>query len=61
MRPKGEPKQPQRELFQVELEQMIDMHHPLVQLGMCIDWASFEQALGATYHPTQGAPGSPRG
>jgi IS5 family transposase len=24
---------------------------------MRIDWASFEQALGVTYHPTQGAPG----
>ena len=57
MRPKGEPKQPQRELFQVELEQIIDRHHPLVQLGMCIDWTAFEQTLGATYHPTQGAPG----
>jgi IS5 family transposase len=57
MRPKPEPEQPQRELFQVELEQMIDMHHPLVRLGMCIDWASFEEALGATYHPTHGAPG----
>jgi len=57
MRPKREPEQVQRELFQVELEQMIDMHHPLVRLGMCIDWVSFEEALGATYHPTQGAPG----
>src|ERR1035441_2564522 len=57
MRPKREPEQPQRELFQVELEQMIDMHHPLVRLGMCIGWVSFEEALGATYHPTHGAPG----
>ena len=57
MRPKRESEQPQRELFQVELEQMIDMHHPLVGLGKCMDWASFEEALGATYHPTQGAPG----
>ena len=57
MRPKSEPTQPQRELFQAELEQIIDMHHPLVQLGMCIDWTAFEQTLGATYHPTQGAPG----
>jgi len=32
MRPKREQKQPQRELFQVELEQLIDLHHPLVQL-----------------------------
>jgi IS5 family transposase len=57
MRPKREPEQVQRELFEVELEQMIDMHHPLVRLGMRIDWASFEAVLGATYHPTQGAPG----
>ena len=57
MRPKSEPKQPQRELFQVELEQIIDVHHPLVRLGMSIDWTAFEQTLGSTYHPTHGAPG----
>jgi IS5 family transposase len=57
MRPNREQDQPQRELFQIDLEQLIDMKHPLVQLGMRIDWASFEQALGATYHPTHGAPG----
>src|ERR1035441_3095005 len=57
MRPNSEQDQPQRELFQIDLEQLIDLKHPLVQLGMRIDWASFEQALGATYHPTQGAPG----
>jgi len=57
MRPKREPKQPQHELFQVDLEQLIDMNHSLVRLGLCMDWASFEQTLGATYHPTQGAPG----
>src|ERR1039457_4179863 len=38
---------------------MIDLDHPLVRLGMRIDWASFEEALGATYDPTQGAPGIP--
>src|SRR5208337_3532635 len=57
MRPKREPEQPQRELLQVELEQIIDTLHPLVRLGMRIDWVSFEEALGATYHPTHGAPG----
>jgi hypothetical protein len=61
MRPKSEPMHPQRELFQSELEQMIDMYHPLVRLGRHIDWASFEEALGATYHPTQERLGSPRG
>jgi len=59
MRPKSEPKQVERELFQSELAQIIDLRHSLVKLGTSIDWASFEAALGATYHPTQGAPGSP--
>ena len=59
MRPKSAPKHPQRELFQSELEQIIDMRHPLVRLGQCIDWASLEEALGATYPPTQGAAGVP--
>jgi IS5 family transposase len=57
MRAKSEPKHPRRELFQAELEQMIDMDRPLARLGMSIDWAWFEQSWGATYHPTQGAPG----
>src|SRR6202007_806982 len=57
MRPHREPKDPQREMFEVDLEQLLDMHHPLVGLGQCIDWSSFEATLGATYHPSQGAPG----
>ena len=57
MRPRGEPKHPQRELFQVELEQLIDPGHPLVRLGLSIDWSSFERTLGGIYHPSQGAPG----
>jgi len=56
MRPKREAGQPQRELFELDLEQLIDMQHPLVRLGMCIDWSSFDATLGATYHPSQGAP-----
>lgn len=57
MRPKREAEQPQRELFQIDLEQLIDISHPLVRLGLCIDWQSLEQTLGSTYHPSQGAPG----
>ena len=57
MRPKREPEQPQRELLEIDLEQLIDMSHPLVRLGLSIDWDSFEQTLGSTYHPSQGAPG----
>jgi transposase, IS5 family len=57
MQPKREPEQPQRELFQIYLEQLIDMSHALVRLGDVIDWESFEQSLGSTYHPSHGAPG----
>jgi transposase, IS5 family len=57
MQPKLEPKQLQREMFQIDLEQLIDMSHPLVRLGLLIDWRSFEHTLGSTYHPRQGAPG----
>jgi hypothetical protein len=39
MRPHLEPKHPQREMFQVDLDQLIDMHHPLIVLGQCIDWS----------------------
>ena len=59
MRPKSEPKQVERELFQSELEQIMDLNHPLVRLGTSLDWATFESVMGATYHPTQGAPGTP--
>ena len=57
MRPRKVPEAPQRELFRAELEQMIDMRHPLAALGGRIDWASFEEILSSTYHPTLRAPG----
>ena len=40
MQPKSEPAQPQRELFQIDLEQLIDMSHPLVRLGHGMNWSS---------------------
>jgi hypothetical protein len=58
MQPKREPEQPRREMFQIDLQQLIDMSHPLVRLGLCIDWGSFERALGSIYHSSHGAPGS---
>ena len=57
---KREPEPPQRELFQIDLARLIDPRHTLVRLGLAIDWPSFEQTLGGTYHPTQGAPGIAR-
>ncbi len=57
MQPKREPEQPQRKLFQIDLEQLIDMSHALVRLGDVIDWPSFERTLGSTDDPSHGAPG----
>jgi len=57
MRPMREPEQPQRELFQAELEQIIDLDHRLGLSGELHRLGIVEEALGATYHPTQGAPG----
>jgi IS5 family transposase len=59
MRPKSEPKHPQRELFQIDLEQLIDLQHPLAVLAQRIDWGQFDLQLGSSYHPTQGVPGTP--
>lgn len=59
MRPKNEPRQPQRELFQIDLEQLINPQHPLAVLSQKIDWGQFDLLLGDSYHPTQGAPGTP--
>jgi len=53
MQPKRDPEQPQRELFQVDLEQLIEMSHAQVRLGDVIDWQSFEQTLGNTYLSSQ--------
>ena len=59
MRPKSEPRHPQRELFQIDLEQLINPQHPLAVLAEKIDWKQFDLVLGNSYHPTQGAPGTP--
>jgi IS5 family transposase len=57
MQPKRKTEPPPQELFQIDLKQLIDMSHPLVRLGQCLDRSSFEAKLGCTYHPSQGAPG----
>ena len=61
MRPKREPEQPQRELFQIDLEQLVDKSHPLVRLGLSIDWGSFSRLLAAPIIPARARPVSRRG
>ena len=57
MKPKSHGHQVPREMFRVELEQLVDAGRPLVELGRPIDWAGFEERLGATYAAANGAPG----
>jgi len=57
MKPKAPVRQAQRELFRVELEQLVDPAHALVKLGRQINWAGFDESLGKTYAAANGAPG----
>jgi IS5 family transposase len=57
MKPKAPIRQAQRELYRVELDQLVDPSHALVKLGRQIDWAGFDESLGQTYAAVNGAPG----
>ena len=57
MKPKSNVRDAQSELFRVELATLVDMTHPLVKLGEKINWGTFEEQLGKTYHAQTGAPG----
>ena len=58
MKPKKPPvEEPQRELFRVELTNMIDMRHGLVKLAKTVDWDRLDEEFGATYCPDNGRPG----
>ena len=57
MKPTEQVRQAQRELFRVELEQLVDAGHPLVNLGRQINWEVFTERLGRTYADGKGAPG----
>ena len=57
MKPMPPVHQAQRELFRVELEQLVDAGHPLVNLGGQINWTVFEERLDKAYAVTGGAPG----
>jgi IS5 family transposase len=46
----------QRELFRVELVQIIDPGHSLVKLANIVDWDWLEEVFGSTYCPDNGRP-----
>ena len=49
----------QKNLFKVDLEQLLDPGKPLYQLANKIDWLVFEKEFGSTYSPNRGRPGMP--
>ena len=57
MKPKPHGHQAPREMFRVELEQLVDAGHPMVELVRPIELAGFEERLGASYAAANGAPG----
>ena len=57
MPPKTPQKQNQMEMFERELDNLVNPEHPLVRLGKTIDWTVFDKALGTTYRAGVGAPG----
>jgi len=46
----------QRELFRIELIQIIDPGHSLSKLANVVDWDRFEEVFGSTYCPDNGRP-----
>ena len=46
----------QRDLFRVELIQIIDLGHSLVKLAEVVDWDRLEEVFGSTYCPNNGRP-----
>jgi IS5 family transposase len=47
------------ELFRSQLEQVIDLNHPLAKLSRQIDWSAFELEFGSLYTPDFGRPALP--
>lgn len=59
MRPDERRETGQKDLFRSRLDAIIDMKHPLVQLGGKIDWSFLEQRFGAVYEEGPGRPPLP--
>lgn len=58
MKPKKSPsKEPQGDLFRVELSRLVDDRHGLVKLSSVVDWTRLEELFGSTYCPDNGRPG----
>lgn len=49
-------KDPQNELFRVELKHLLDLSHPLVRLTGVVDWAKFDAAFEPLFDDQTGRP-----
>jgi IS5 family transposase len=57
MKPKKPPeKNRQRDLFRVELCQIVDPKHSLIKLSSVVDWERLDELFGETYCPDNGRP-----
>jgi transposase, IS5 family len=57
MKPRKSPhKNRQKDLFRVELIQIIDLDHSLARLGKVVNWDRLEGVFGSTYCPDNGRP-----
>jgi IS5 family transposase len=60
MRPlKSAIENPQKDMFRIELKQLIDPEHSLVKLSSAIDWVALEEAFGEYFCIDNGRPGVP--
>ena len=56
MKPRSAPKTSQLDLFQAQLEQLLNLNHPLCILAKKVDWKRFETVFADCYCPDFGAP-----
>lgn len=57
MKPRSAPKTSQLDLFQAQLEQLLNLNHPLCILAKKVDWKRFDAVFADCYCPDFGAPG----
>ena len=59
MKAKPTIKDPQQDLFRIELERIVDRDHELCQLAELIDWESIDQRFGEFFSSPAGCPATP--
>lgn len=50
---------PQKNLFLIPLDRLIDPRHPLAKLSGQINWGAFDETFGSLYSPGMGRPAKP--